>query len=63
MTNQAQFEKGISENDQPIYRAPPNKLRGEVFPTVWHSSSTEAIRVQLSLFAKVILVAENPHSR
>ncbi|TWU72022.1 hypothetical protein ED733_000445 [Metarhizium rileyi] len=57
------LEQHILHDIEPIYKKPADKSRGEIFPTVWYRSNTEVTSMQLSLLAKSVLVAENPHLR
>jgi hypothetical protein len=47
----------------PILERPPDKAKGEVFPTVWYGSDLVVIGVQHVMIAKMVLIAEDPSLR
>ncbi len=61
MDQQDHLEKHFLFDIEPIYKNPADKSKGEIFPTVWYRSNIEVTSMQLSLLAKSVLVAENPH--
>ncbi|RGP62695.1 hypothetical protein FSPOR_9082 [Fusarium sporotrichioides] len=44
----------------PILYRPPNKVSGEVFPTMWFASPIALTGMQHMMIAKMILIAESP---
>ncbi|KAJ4251000.1 hypothetical protein NW762_011650 [Fusarium torreyae] len=44
----------------PILSRPPDRVLGEVFPTMWYASSIALTGMQHMMVAKMILVAESP---
>lgn len=45
---------------QPFYVRPADRSNGEIFPIIWYSSALEVTTMQLSIIAKMVLMAENP---
>ncbi|KAJ4317233.1 hypothetical protein N0V84_007452 [Fusarium piperis] len=44
----------------PILSRPPDRTKGEVFPTIWYASNIALTGMQHMMIAKMILVAESP---
>lgn len=44
----------------PVFEQPPNRAKGEVFPTIWYGSDLVVTGVQHVLIAKMVLMAEAP---
>ncbi|RSM09154.1 hypothetical protein CEP52_004308 [Fusarium oligoseptatum] len=44
----------------PILSRPPDRTKGEVFPTIWYASNIALTGMQHMMMAKMILVAESP---
>ncbi|CAM1509614.1 Fc.00g033530.m01.CDS01 [Cosmosporella sp. VM-42] len=48
---------------QPFFSRAADRSNGEVFPTLWYTSDLEVTSIQLSIIAKMVLLAENPYLR
>ena len=45
----------------PIFEKRADRLRGEIFPTIWYASEDQVTAVQHLELAGMILTAQNPH--
>lgn len=59
---QALLERNVLTQTRyvPILKRPPNKAKGEVFPTIWYGSDLVVTGVQHVMIAKMVLTAEDP---
>lgn len=60
MMQQHQLEGTVLVDYQPILKKPPDKSRGEIFPTVWYGSTIEVTSNQQAIISRSVLLAENP---
>ncbi|QKD59224.2 uncharacterized protein FOBCDRAFT_243204 [Fusarium oxysporum Fo47] len=54
------LEEEALKEYQPFYVRPADRSNGEIFPIIWYSSALEVTTMQLSIIAKMVLMAENP---
>ncbi|KAL4938055.1 hypothetical protein BDV06DRAFT_232125 [Aspergillus oleicola] len=47
----------------PILQKPPEKSKGDIFPTVWYTTDSQVTGAQHLELARMILIAENPRLR
>jgi hypothetical protein len=55
-----QLEEEALREFQPFFIRQADRANGEIFPTIWYSSALEVTSMQLSIIAKMVLMAENP---
>ncbi|KAH7145500.1 hypothetical protein B0J13DRAFT_322893 [Dactylonectria estremocensis] len=55
-----QLEKEAVADIQPYFTRKADRSNGEIFPIIWYSSALEVTSIQLSIIAKMVLMAENP---
>ncbi|KAF7552068.1 hypothetical protein G7Z17_g4600 [Cylindrodendrum hubeiense] len=55
-----QLDKEALVDIQPFFTRQADRSNGEIFPIIWYSSALEVTSIQLSLIAKMVLMAENP---
>jgi hypothetical protein len=60
MAQQHLLEEVVLVDYQPILKKPPDKARGEIFPTVWFGSTIEVTSNQQAIISRSVLMAENP---
>ncbi|KAK7413128.1 hypothetical protein QQX98_008014 [Neonectria punicea] len=58
-----QLEDEALHDIQPFFTRQADRANGEIFPTIWYSSALEVTSIQLSIIAKMVLMAENPFLR
>ncbi|KAL4914998.1 hypothetical protein BDW62DRAFT_213055 [Aspergillus aurantiobrunneus] len=61
--HQAQLITDYAAHFLPILQTPPDKSKGDIFPTVWYTTDAQVTGVQHLELARMILIAENPRLR
>ncbi|KAG4284453.1 hypothetical protein FPRO06_08832 [Fusarium proliferatum] len=54
------LEQYVTGRFEPILHQPPDRVLGEVFPTMWYASPIALTGMQHMMIAKMILIAESP---
>ncbi|KAF4457125.1 hypothetical protein F53441_913 [Fusarium austroafricanum] len=54
------LEEEALKEYQPFYVRAADRSNGDIFPTIWYTSALEVTTMQLSIIAKMVLMAENP---
>lgn len=54
------LEEEVATQFKPLMWLPPDREKGEVFPTIWFRSVAAITAMQHMMLARMILVAESP---
>ncbi|KAL4963065.1 uncharacterized protein BDV14DRAFT_202314 [Aspergillus stella-maris] len=62
-THQQHLITDYSTHLLPILQKPPDRSKGDIFPTVWYTTDSQVTGAQHLELARMILIAENPRLR